>query len=115
MVSFVGTNVVIGRNSILLIPTPHHGTGKLPRRTIARRVRNLEEQFGTADGKEQIVLVAVANLSDVPDGLTADQTEMSGSQYDDSRVGKFFANRHHRTRPFITSTIAGSELHSKDS
>jgi hypothetical protein len=75
-------------------------------RTIARRVRNLEKQFGTAAGKEQIVLlvckpgwgvaldrdrciqilretgllptrpVALVNLMDVPDCLNAEETEM---------------------------------------
>ena len=76
-------------------------------RTIARRVRNLEKQFGTADGEQQLLLVvckpgwgvaidrdrciqipretgllptggvALVNLGPVPDGLTAEQTETS--------------------------------------
>jgi hypothetical protein len=75
-------------------------------RTIARRVRNLEKHSGTADGEQQILLivcrpswglgldkdkcirilsesgylptgrVALVNLGLVPDGLTAEQTEM---------------------------------------
>jgi hypothetical protein len=75
-------------------------------RTIARRVRDLEKHSGTADGEQQILLivcrpswglgldkdkcirilsesgylptgrVALVNLGLVPDGLTAEQTEM---------------------------------------